>query len=103
MMAPLRDILQISGKVIRCCKWGTIGPLFFMMHVQGCDSFQQMGQPSQADEMLLQPQLVLEPFEKWAIDFVRPFNLPSHQKVYILVCIDYVTKWVEAKVVVKAI
>ena len=26
-----------------------------------------------------------------------PFKPPSQQKVYILVCIDYVTKWVEAK------
>jgi hypothetical protein len=52
--------------------------------------------------MPLQPQIVLEPFEKWAIDFFGPFNPPSHQKDYILVCIDYVTKWVEARVVIRA-
>jgi len=62
-----------------------------------------MGQPGQSYEMLLRPQLALEPFEKWAIDFVGPFNPPSHQKVHILVCIDYVTKWVEAKDVAKTI
>ena len=61
-----------------------------------------MGQPGKADEVPLQAQLVLKPFEKWAIDFVGPFNPPSQQKVHILVCIDYATKWVEAKVVVKA-
>ena len=44
----------------------------------------------------------LSPFEKWAINFVGSFNAPSHQKVHILVCMDYVTKWVEAKDVVKA-
>lgn len=60
-----------------------------------------MGQPSWADEMLLQTQLGLEPFKKWVIDFVGPFNPPSHQKFHILVCMEYVTKWVEAKVVVK--
>eukprot|EP00253_Pinus_taeda_P036575 PITA_36575 len=53
--------------------------------------------------MPLQPQIVLEPFEKWAIDFVGPINPPSHQKVRILVCTDYVIKWVEARAVAKAI
>ena len=60
-----------------------------------------MGQAGREDEMPLQPQIVLEPFEKWAIDFVGPFNPPSHQKAYILVCTDYVTKWVEARVVMR--
>ena len=43
-------------------------------YVQGCDSFQRMGQPTRSDEMPLQAQLVIEPFEKWALDFVGPFN-----------------------------
>ena len=51
--------------------------------------------------MPLQPQVVLEPFEKWAINFIGPINPPSHQKVHILVCTDYVTKWVEAREVAK--
>jgi len=54
--------------------------------VKGCDSCQRMGQPLQSDEMPLQPQIALEPFEKWAIDFVRPINPSSRQKSYILVC-----------------
>eukprot|EP00253_Pinus_taeda_P021008 PITA_21008 len=55
-----------------------------------------MGRPGQADEMPLQPQLVVEPFERWTLDFVGPFNLPSSKKAYILVATVYVTKWVEA-------
>jgi len=47
-------------------------------YVQRCDTYQQMGQPGKSDEIPLQPQIVLEPFEKWAIDFVGPFNPPSH-------------------------
>ena len=71
-------------------------------YVRRCDSFQRMGQPRQANEMPLQAQVVLEPFDKWAIDIVGPFNPPSQQKFHILVCNDYISKWVEAKAVAKA-
>jgi hypothetical protein len=47
--------------------------------------------------MPLQAQVVIEPFKKWALDFVGPINPTYKKKKYILVCADYVTKWVEEK------
>ena len=49
--------------------------------------------------MPLLPQVMIEPFEKWAIVFIGPINPTSLSKKSILVCIDFVTKWVEAKAV----
>ena len=71
-------------------------------YVRSCDSCQRMGKPIKRDEMPLQPQVLIEPFEKWELDFVRTINLASKKKRCILVCTDYVTKWVEAKAIPRA-
>jgi len=58
-----------------------------------------MGKPTPRDEMPLQPQVALEPFNKWGVDFIGPIDPPSGQRKYIIVCSNYLTKWVETKVV----
>lgn len=39
--------------------------------------------------------LEIELFDVWGINFMGPF-ISSHGKRYILVAVDYVSKWVEA-------
>ncbi|KAK1559222.1 hypothetical protein Q3G72_012053 [Acer saccharum] len=46
--------------------------------------------------MPLSRDLIIELFDVWGIDFMGPF-LPSCGYSYILVAVDYVSKWVEAK------
>ncbi|GJS05466.1 reverse transcriptase domain-containing protein, partial [Tanacetum coccineum] len=64
--------------------------------VQNCDACQRSGSISRRDEMPLNSIQVSENFDIWGIDFMGPF-LKSHKFEYILVAIDYVSKWAEAK------
>ena len=45
--------------------------------------------------MPLNPILIIELFDVWGIDFMGPFP-PSFGYLYILVAVDYVSKWIEA-------
>ena len=45
--------------------------------------------------MPLTPILIVEIFDVWGIDFMGPFP-NSFGNLYILVAVDYVSKWVEA-------
>ena len=54
-----------------------------------------MGNINKINEMPLQGIMVVQLFYVWGIDFIGPF-LPSFGNLYILLAMDYVSKWVEA-------
>ncbi|CAA7056271.1 unnamed protein product [Microthlaspi erraticum] len=56
----------------------------------------QAGNITARNEMPQNPILEVEVFDVWGIDFVGSFNPASHGNAYILVAVDYVSKWVEA-------
>ncbi|GJZ26910.1 reverse transcriptase domain-containing protein [Tanacetum coccineum] len=64
--------------------------------VKNCDSCQRQGKISQRDEMPQNSIQVCEIFDVWGIDFMGPFPSSRGNK-YILVAIDYISKWVETK------
>nr|GEW56155.1 reverse transcriptase [Tanacetum cinerariifolium] len=64
--------------------------------MKACTCCQQVGGISRRDQMPMNPILVVEIFDAWGIDFMGPFPT-SHGNVYILVAVDYVSKWVEAE------
>ncbi|CAM8951321.1 unnamed protein product [Rhodiola kirilowii] len=65
-------------------------------HCKRCDKCQRVGNISAMSEMPQVPILVNDVFDIWGIYFMGPFPV-SNGYAYILVAVDYVSKWVEAK------
>nr|GEY22090.1 reverse transcriptase domain-containing protein [Tanacetum cinerariifolium] len=64
--------------------------------VKSCDACQHQGKILQRDEMPQNSIQACEIFDVWGIDFMRSFSSSRGNK-YILVAVDYFSKWVESK------
>nr|GEX78086.1 reverse transcriptase domain-containing protein [Tanacetum cinerariifolium] len=64
--------------------------------VKSCDTCQCQGKISQRDEIPYNSIEVYEIFNAWGINFMGPFSSSRGNK-YILVAVDYLSKWVVAK------
>ena len=88
---------KIEAKILQCGPyWST---LFRDVHtfVESCNACQRSETISSKNEMPLNNILEVELFDVWDINFMGLFP-PSYHSQYILVTIDYVSKWVEAMV-----
>ena len=62
--------------------------------ISSCDRCQRIGNISRRDEGPLKGVLEVKLFDVWGIDFKGPFPY-SYNNKYILLTVDYVSKWVE--------
>jgi hypothetical protein len=64
--------------------------------VQKCHAFQTYNQKIRSHPTPLHPVVSVGPFAKWGIDFMtcHPHSVEGHG--YIIVAVDYFTKWAEA-------
>ncbi|XP_070048692.1 uncharacterized protein [Nicotiana tomentosiformis] len=63
--------------------------------VKHCDECQRAGGISKKNEMPLTTILEIDIFDVWGIEFMGPL-VSSRGNTYILVAVDYISKWVEA-------
>jgi hypothetical protein len=65
-------------------------------YVASCPECQRTGNIPQRNSMRLRYNLQINLFDVWGIEFMGPFK-NSHGFEHILVMVDYVSKWVEAR------
>ncbi|GJR13433.1 reverse transcriptase domain-containing protein [Tanacetum coccineum] len=78
-------------KILKACHEGPTGAI-----TVPTSQLEKQGKISQRDEMPQNAIQVCEIFDVWGIDFMGPFPSSRGNK-YILVAVDYLSKWVEAK------
>ena len=86
---------RIAAKVLQS---GFYWPILFKdayQFVSTCDKCQRMGSISRKDEPPMSTILEVELFDLLGMDFMGPFP-PSFSNLYILLAVDYVSKWVKA-------
>ena len=66
-------------------------------YVKVCDHCQRFSNiPRQPSEYLI-PMMAPWPFAQWGLDILGPFPVRTRQMKFLVVGIDYFTKWVEAE------
>ncbi|XP_070014060.1 uncharacterized protein [Nicotiana sylvestris] len=98
MLHHMVDTLEEFGQKLRGWSRACIGQLCSRMPILGvksCDECQRTGNISRRHEMPITTIQEVEVFDMWGIDFMGPF-VSSYGNNYILVVVDYVSKWVEA-------
>ena len=83
-----------AAKILQCdFYWPTLFKDTYEF-CRSCVRCQRLGFLSRLHMMPLNSILVIEIFDYWEIDFMGPFP-PSSGYLYILLVVDYVSKWVE--------
>ncbi|KAL2248155.1 UNVERIFIED_CONTAM: hypothetical protein Sindi_2667800 [Sesamum indicum] len=69
--------------------------------VRKCESCQKYASLIHRSATPMEPTRIACPFDQWGIDIVGPFPLTQAKKKFIIVAVEYFSKWVEAEAMAK--
>ena len=90
-------IWTLIGKVLRSGYYWPSIKADAENFVKTCEKCQFYGEVPRRSTNYLSPIQVVLPFDRWVIDLLGPFPPASGQQRFVLVAIDYFTKYVEAE------
>nr|GEW80332.1 reverse transcriptase domain-containing protein [Tanacetum cinerariifolium] len=93
-MLAMGNFLLAKEQILQRCEALLLGRPLLVQNL--CGSSHPVGKISQRDEMLQNSIQVCKIFDVWGVDFIGSFPSSRGNK-YILMAIDYLSKWVEAK------
>ena len=70
-------------------------------YVKACDKCQRYNNIPKRPSKYLTPMVAPWPFAKWGLDILGPFLIKTRQRKFLVVRIDYFTKWVEVEPLAK--
>ncbi|RDX61813.1 Tf2-8, partial [Mucuna pruriens] len=87
----------LAGKIARAGYYWPTLKTDCLDYVRRCDTCQRFADSHQASAEQMYIVTSPWPFHKWGIDILGPFPLTPGQLKFLMVAVDYFTKWVEAE------
>ncbi|RDX66756.1 Pro-Pol polyprotein, partial [Mucuna pruriens] len=91
------DGRALAGKIARAGYYWPTLKTNCMNCVKKCDRCRRFANVHQAPPEQLHVVTSLWPFHKWGIDILGPFPIAPGQLKFLIVVVDYFTKWLEAE------
>ncbi|RDY12063.1 hypothetical protein CR513_03187, partial [Mucuna pruriens] len=89
----------LANKIVRAGYYWPTMRNDCMSFVKKCDKCQRFVEGHKAPPERLHSIMAPWPFHKWGIDILGPFPIAPGQLKFLIVAVDYFTKWVEAELV----
>ncbi|RDX73388.1 Gypsy retrotransposon integrase-like protein 1, partial [Mucuna pruriens] len=86
----------LANKIVRAGYYWPTMRSDCMSFVKKCDKCQRFAEGHKAPPERLHSIMAPWPFHKWGIDILGPFPIAPGQLKFLIVAVDYFTKWVEA-------
>jgi hypothetical protein len=88
---------SLVHKLIRAGYYWPAMPKNSIAYTRSCDKCQRFGNLVHSPPEVLTPMTAPWPFAQWELDIMGPFPIGRKQMKFLVVGIDYFTKWVEAE------